>query len=473
MPNLPGTSEHADIRLTPPSGKRAWRQVVGPASLVLLTAALLLASPRAAAAFSAASGTGAASATVAPLAPPVSVAASGSDGTGVVHVTWNASPAPDGGTVDGFLVQRLAAGIPSPACGTSSVALAEGSACDDPAVADGTYTYTVTAVFRSWTAQSLASAPVDVANLDHLTLDAPAATGAGAPFSVTVAARSASGTAITGYLGTVHFTTTDAQATLPADYTFVAGDEGSHVFAGEAALRTSGSQTVGVEDDGPSSVADTATVAVTAGPASRLRIVQHPTNTTAGATISPPVRVHVEDQYGNLTGNAIVGLAVTGEAAALNGITTQLTVGGVATFANLSITMAGAYSLTATSPGLAAATSARFAISAAAPSRMCVVATLPTCSAGILSVARGSTTTTQIRIFDSYGNVATAPSPISVTLTAYNQVGAPSPGAVTIGTGASTSGSFSVKIDSGGAKTGSVAATATGLSTTYFTLRST
>jgi hypothetical protein len=39
-----------------------------------------------------------------------------------------------------------------------------------------------------------------------------------------------------GYRGTVHFSSTDAAATLPADYTFVASDAGSHVF--NATLKT-------------------------------------------------------------------------------------------------------------------------------------------------------------------------------------------------------------------------------------------
>ena len=50
---------------------------------------------------------------------------------------------------------------------------------------------------------------------------------AGNPFSVTVTAENSSGDVATGYLGTVQFTSSDSQAGLPANYTFVAGDDGS------------------------------------------------------------------------------------------------------------------------------------------------------------------------------------------------------------------------------------------------------
>ena len=41
------------------------------------------------------------------------------------------------------------------------------------------------------------------------------------------------GNAATSYAGTVHFSSTDAQAGLPSDYTFTAADAGSHTFSAE------------------------------------------------------------------------------------------------------------------------------------------------------------------------------------------------------------------------------------------------
>ena len=62
------------------------------------------------------------------------------------------------------------------------------------------------------------------------------------PYALTVTAKDAFGNTATGYRGTVHFTSTDAAATLPANYAFVAADNGVHSFT--ATLRTVGTQSI-------------------------------------------------------------------------------------------------------------------------------------------------------------------------------------------------------------------------------------
>src|SRR5262245_11741577 len=82
---------------------------------------------------------------------------------------------------------------------------------------------------------------------DHLALTAPAAAAAGVPFTITVTAESAAGQPLAGYRGTVHFTSSDAAAGLPADYTFLKSDRGTHDF--QVTLDTvnaAGTQTIGV-----------------------------------------------------------------------------------------------------------------------------------------------------------------------------------------------------------------------------------
>jgi len=59
-----------------------------------------------------------------------------------------------------------------------------------------------------------------------------------------VTAQDIYGNTATGYTGTVHFTSSDGAASLPANYTFVAGDAGVHSFANGVTLKTGGSQTV-------------------------------------------------------------------------------------------------------------------------------------------------------------------------------------------------------------------------------------
>jgi hypothetical protein len=69
---------------------------------------------------------------------------------------------------------------------------------------------------------------------------------AGIPFTVTVTVVDLSGNVVTGYLGTVHFTSSDTRATLPADYTFTPADPGTHAFM--VTLLTPGRQTVTATD---------------------------------------------------------------------------------------------------------------------------------------------------------------------------------------------------------------------------------
>ena len=66
------------------------------------------------------------------------------------------------------------------------------------------------------------------------------------------------------YTGTVHFSTSDTGSgvSLPADYTFVSGDDGVHVFTSGLTLVTPGSQTVTAADTLNSSIAGSAVIVV-------------------------------------------------------------------------------------------------------------------------------------------------------------------------------------------------------------------
>ena len=109
-------------------------------------------------------GTGSASATVGKLNAPTKVSVP-STASGTVHVSWTGSTLGDGATpASGYYVTRIknSDSSTSNACGTSPSSLASSTAtsCDDTSVPDGTYHYTVTAVYRSWTATSTASGDV-------------------------------------------------------------------------------------------------------------------------------------------------------------------------------------------------------------------------------------------------------------------------------------------------------------------------
>jgi hypothetical protein len=78
-------------------------------------------------------------------------------------------------------------------------------------------------------------------------LNAPASVTAGVGFSLTFTVKDAYGNVVTGYTGTIHFTSTDTTATLPANYTFTAADKGLHTFTG-LVLRKKGTQKITLTD---------------------------------------------------------------------------------------------------------------------------------------------------------------------------------------------------------------------------------
>src|SRR5207248_6703335 len=65
----------------------------------------------------------------------------------------------------------------------------------------------------------------------HFGVSAPSSVSVGSPFNVTVSALDGANAIVGGYRGTVHFTSVGASLTLPADYTFTAGDNGVHTFS--------------------------------------------------------------------------------------------------------------------------------------------------------------------------------------------------------------------------------------------------
>jgi len=122
------------------------------------------------------------------------------------------------------------------------------------------------------------------------------ATTAGTAHNFTVTVTDAYGNVVTGYRGTVRFTSSDVQAGLPANYTFTASDNGVHTFS--ATLKTAGSQSLTVTDTVTSSIVGSQTgIQVTAAAATHLSVTA-PANASIGAAVS--VTVTALDAYGNI-----------------------------------------------------------------------------------------------------------------------------------------------------------------------------
>jgi hypothetical protein len=129
-----------------------------------------------------------------------------------------------------------------------------------------------------------------------LTVDGRTATAAGVGQSFTVTARDLFGNIATGYIGTVHFTSTDSHAVLPADYTFVAADQGRHTF--RLALETAGSQLVRARDTVlPTVTGLTSSITISPAAATHAAVSGYPTTTSAGAAHTFTVRLL--DAFGN------------------------------------------------------------------------------------------------------------------------------------------------------------------------------
>jgi hypothetical protein len=106
----------------------------------------------------------------------------------------------------------------------------------------GTQTLAATDTFRGQPFEALGSISV-VPMATRLQLIGPASTVAGLPALVTVRALDPSGQRVTGYAGTVRFSSSDPQAVLPADVTLVSGQ--ASVLA---TFATPGSQTISAAD---------------------------------------------------------------------------------------------------------------------------------------------------------------------------------------------------------------------------------
>src|SRR5207248_3676881 len=112
---------------------------------------------------------------------------------------------------------------------------------------------------------------VSPASATHFSVSAPASATAGNAFSFTVTALDQFNNTATGYTGTAHFTKSDSGtgSAVPANYTFVAGDNGAHTFTNGVTFVTAGNQTVTATDTVTSSITGTSNnVAVSAANAS-------------------------------------------------------------------------------------------------------------------------------------------------------------------------------------------------------------
>jgi hypothetical protein len=176
---------------------------------------------------------------------------------------------------------------PGPGAHATSLAVGDvyGDGYPDIIVADRSFDYV--AVLRN------------IPDANHFAVDVPSTGVAGSPFTVTVTALNPLGNRAANYTGKIHFTSSDSQAVLPADYTFTAADQGRHTFA--VTLKTAGSQSITTTDVAAGSITGSGSVTITAAAASRLLVAGFPSPVTAGTVHT--FTVTAKDPYGNTAPN--------------------------------------------------------------------------------------------------------------------------------------------------------------------------
>jgi sugar lactone lactonase YvrE len=238
-----------------------------------------------------------------------------------------------------------------------------------------------------------------------LVSDFPSSVIAGTPGSITVKAVDTSGNVLTNYTGTVHFTSSDPQAALPADYTFVPGDNGSHTFD-DVILTTAGRQSITATDSTTPLNGYQTNIIVSAAAADHLRFTALPGSATAGQIISPAVQVQIVDRFDNLVrddNSDLVNVSVaSGPGDFTPGSTTNGTVsGGIASFSNLVLNTAGTYTFGASGTGgLGGATSGTFRIDADQPDHLTF--SVPPSD---LTAGQAISPAVQVQVLDQFGNV--------------------------------------------------------------------
>lgn len=282
----------------------------------VIAAAVLTAISGSALAYFTAEGVGNASAAVSKLSAPTITAATPAVG-GTVALAWSSVSAPGTGTVK-YYVSRDG-GDPGGTCAAPAVPAAATS-CTDSGVGIGTHTYTVTAVWRSWSATSgTSSAKITVGAATQFTISAATLTPAvAAADNLTITAKDANGSTVTTYTGSHSLVFSGASSSPSGSAPTIVNSGGTTVAfgsvtainftAGVASVTSSRNGLMKIYKAGPASIAATESsssitttaplaIVVTPGAASKYVLAATTTTPTAGALNN--LTITAQDTYGN------------------------------------------------------------------------------------------------------------------------------------------------------------------------------
>jgi hypothetical protein len=404
---------------------------------IALLALLAIAAAGTAIAYFTTTGAGNSSpAVVSAIAKPTITAATPATG-GTVALTWEAVAAPGTGNVT-YTVSRNGENAAGTCASTLSVAT-----CTDVGLEPGTYTYVITAKWRTWsTSSSGKAATVAVGPIDRFVLNASSLTPtAGVADNLTLTAKDAKGGTVTTYAGSHNIIFSGAPAspngTLPtvADSSGAATAFGSptalNFTAGVASVSASTNGVMKLYKGGATSIeasdgstSTTTPLAVTVAAATASKFVPSAADTTPMAGEADNLTITAIDAYGNLatsytgsksltfSGAATIGtnkptVANSSGTATAFGTATAITFSaGVASVSSskngvMTLYKAESPSISVTDGTVTTATPLEVTVASAAATKLALTATTVTPTAG---AADNLTVTAQ----DTYGNTATS-----------------------------------------------------------------
>jgi hypothetical protein len=236
-------------------------------------------------------------------------------GAGTVSLSWTTVAAPAAGSVQYFVTRN--GGAPTGDCPTVGAPTSVTS-CTDTGLTTGTYHYTVTAVFKTWTQKSATTdATVASGAATRLVfLTAPQTLTAGVTSStITIERQDASGTPVTSGSTTVDLSTSSSGGAIrnTADSSTIASvsipggtADASFKYTDTAA----GSPRITAADHAAVLPAGSQTETVNAANASKVVFLSGAQALTAGVT-SSTITVERQDQYGNPATNGSLTVNLT------------------------------------------------------------------------------------------------------------------------------------------------------------------
>jgi hypothetical protein len=405
----------------------------------VLVAVLTIALGGSALAYFSSQGSGSASAAVTKLTAPTISAATPAAG-GTATLTWSAVTPPGSGSATYYVVRD--GGNPAGTCPTKAAPTGV-ITCNDSGLAIGEHSYTVTAVWESWSAASGSkTVNVTIGEATKFTISASTTVpAAGGSVNLTITAKDANSSTVTTYTGAHSLVFSGASSSPAGNAPTVANSSGTAVNFGSATALTfaAGIATINSTKNGvlkiykagtanvaasEGSIATPAPVALTVSPATATKYVLAAASATPAAGAADNLTITAQDTYGN-TATSYTGshsLVFSGASASPNGSTPTVTnssgaevavgaataiefsagvaLGGVGVGGAMRLFMSGATSVKATEGSITTPTAATVTVSPGAATTLALTASTLT----PVAAANFNLTTTAL---DVYGNTAT------------------------------------------------------------------